>query len=239
MYPERLEDARKIVADVKRVIPKIKNTKVVICPPFVYLPIFSGIKKGALALGAQNTNSEVSGSMTGEVSVSQISQFNVQYVIVGHSERRKMGETDEMVNKKVKAILNHGMTAIICIGESTRDHDGSYLNFIKQQLFSALKDVEKKNISYVVVAYEPIWAIGAKEAMTPRDLHEMSIFIRKILSDMFGDFARGVSVLYGGSVDRVNADSLVRDGEVSGLLIGRQSLSPKDFVEIIKLVDSI
>jgi triosephosphate isomerase (TIM) len=239
MYPERLEDAKKIVAEVKRATKNIKHTNVVLCPPHVYTPIFSGIKKGLLSLGAQNINSESSGSLTGEVSVSQIAQFNVKYVIVGHSERRKMGETDEMINKKVKAVLSYGMTAIVCIGESSRDHDGSYLGFIRQQLLSSLKDIEKKNLDQVVVAYEPIWAVGAKEAMSARDLLETSIFIRKVLSDIFGDFARGVSVLYGGSVDRVNADSLVRDGEVSGLLIGRQSLNPKDFIEIIKLVDNI
>lgn len=239
MYPERLEDAKKIVADVKRVMQKVRKTNVVLCPPHIYLPIFSGIKKGSLSLGAQNTNDLNAGSLTGEVSVSQIKQFNTKYVIAGHSERRKMGETDEQINKKIRSIIQYGMIAIFCVGEAGRDHNGDYLDFIRDQIMSGLRGVEKKDLSQVVVAYEPVWAIGAKEAMQPRDIHEMSIFIKKVLRDMFGDYAESVSILYGGSVDKVNADSIVRDGDVSGLLIGRQSLASKDFVEIIKLVDSI
>lgn len=239
MYPERVEDAKKIVGDVRRVIPKIRKTNVVLCPPFVYIPIFSGIKKGPLHLGAQSTNAENQGSLTGEVSVSQLEQFNVDYIIVGHSERRKMGETDEMVNKKVKAVLDYGMKPIVCIGENIRDYNGDYLNFIKNQIQSSLRNVEKKYISDVVIAYEPVWAIGAKEAMSPRDVHEMSIFTRKVLNDMFGDYSSSVLILYGGAVDKFNAEKLVREGNVSGFLIGRQSLVSKDFVEIIKIVDAI
>jgi triosephosphate isomerase len=239
MFPERLDAARKIVTEVKRGILKVKKSNVVLCVPHVYLSVFSGISKGSLSLGAQNTNDLNSGSLTGEVSVSQIKQFNTKYVIAGHSERRKMGETDEQINKKVRSIIQYGMTVIFCVGESGRDHNGDYLDFIRDQIMSGLRGVEKKDLSQVVVAYEPVWAIGAKEAMQPRDIHEMSIFIKKVLRDMFGDYAESVSILYGGSVDKVNADSIVRDGGVSGLLIGRQSLVSKDFVEIIKLVDSI
>ncbi len=129
------------------------------------------------------------------------------------------------------------MTAIICVGESTRDHNGDYFNFIKHQIHSALKDVSKKLLNHVVIAYEPIWAIGAKEAMSPRELLETSIFIRKVLKDSFSVSADDIRIIYGGAVDRVNADLIVRDGGVSGLLVGRQSLVPKDFVEIMKLVD--
>ncbi len=239
MYPESLEDAKKIFSDVKKVSPKIKRTNIVLCPPFVYLSSFADKTKSPLFLGAQNTNSESSGSQTGEVSVSQLAHLGLDYVIVGHSERRKMGETDEVVNKKAKAVLNYGMNAIVCIGETTRDSNGDYLNFRKHQILLSLRDIPKKFADKIVVAYEPVWAIGAKEAQTPRDLHEMSIYIRKILNDLFGDFAGSIPIIYGGAVDRVNADSLVREGNVSGLLIGRQSLNSKDFVEIIKLVDNI
>ncbi len=238
MFPERLDEAKKIVNEVKKVSKKIKRTNVVLCPPHIYIPIFSGLKS-PIKLGAQDTNAERAGSLTGEVSVSQIEQFNVGYVIVGHSERRKMGESDEEINKKIRSVVDYGMTAIICVGEAVRDHNGEYLNFIKNQIYSGLKNIDKKNLSQVVVAYEPIWAVGAKEAMSPRDVHEMSLFIKKVLKDMFGDYSSLVSVLYGGAVDRVNAETLVRDGDVAGLLIGRQSLVAKDFVEIIKIVDSI
>ncbi len=239
MNPLSLAEAKSIAVGVKRGMKSVKKTNVVLCPPFVYLPQLSGIPTNTLFLGAQNAHSEEFGSFTGEVSYSMLNQFKVGFIIVGHSERRKMGETDEMINKKVRAIVANGMTAIICVGESSRDHNGDYLSHIKNQILSALKDVPKKLMNHVVVAYEPIWAIGATEAMTPRDLHEMSIYIRKVLRDLAGPLADDVLILYGGSVDRVNCDSLVREGNVSGLLIGRQSLKPKDFVEIINLIDAI
>ena len=239
MYPERLEEAKKIVADVKRAMPKVRKTNVVLCPPFIYIPIFSGIKKGALHLGAQTTNAKPAGSLTGGVSVSQIEQFNVDYVIVGHSERRKMGESDKEVNEKLKSVIDYGMTAILCVGEEGRDHNGDYLEIIRNQISNCLNGIEKKFLGQVVVAYEPVWAIGGKEAMTPRDIHEMTIYIKKVLRDIFGDPSSLVLVLYGGAVDKFNAESIVRDGDVSGLLIGRQSLASKDFVEIIKLVDKV
>lgn len=238
MNPTSLEEARKIVSGVKRVMKSIKRTEVVFCPPFVYLAPLSGVMKGNVFLGAQNANSETAGPFTGEVGHMQLPQFKVKFVIVGHSERRNMGETDEVINKKVQSVVSLGMTAVVCIGESTRDQNGDYLDFIKQQIQKALKDVPKKSFENIVIAYEPIWAIGAKSAMQPMDLHEMTIFIKKVLKDAYSIVGEGVRVIYGGSVDRVNADSLLKEGNVSGFLVGRQSLDAKDFVEIIKTVDS-
>lgn len=239
MNPVSIAEAKSLAVGVKRGMKNIKKTNVVLCPPFVYISLLSGIPTNTLFLGAQNAHSEEFGSFTGEVSFNSLSQFKVGFVILGHSERRKMGETDEMINKKVRSVVGDGMTAIICVGESVRDNHGDYFGFIKNQILLALKDVPKKLLNHVVIAYEPIWAIGAKEAMTPRDLHEMSIYVKKVLRDFAGSLADDVRILYGGSVDRVNADSLVREGNVSGLLIGRQSLKAKDFVEIIKLIDAI
>ena len=243
MNPISIEEAKDIVSGVKRAMNKVRKTEVVLCPPFVYTSLFNKSVTNNLFLGAQNANHETLGSFTGEVSHSQLSQFRVGFVIVGHSERRKpkegAGESDDLINKKVRSVVSNGMTAIICVGESTRDHNGDYFGFIKNQILSALKDVPKKLLPHVVVAYEPIWAIGATEAMTPRDLHEMSIFIKKVLRDFGGPLADDVRILYGGAVDRVNAGTLVSEGNVSGLLVGRQSLNVKDFVEIIKLIDAI
>jgi triosephosphate isomerase len=179
----------------------------------------------------------VLGSFTGEVSFSMLYQLGVRFVIVGHSERRKMGETDELVNRKVKSVVNGGMSAIVCVGETTRDHNGDYLELIKKQIHIALTDIPKKLLSQVVIAYEPIWAIGATVAMSPRDLHEMSIYIKKILNDMFSIASDEIRIIYGGAVDTVNTENLITEGNVSGFLIGRQSLVPKDFVEIMRLVD--
>ncbi len=239
MNPESLTDAKNIAGEVKRNMAKVKKTDVVLCPPFVYLPSLSSVPKGSLFLGAQDAFYESMGHFTGEVSSSQLPQFKVRFVIVGHSERRKIGESDDVVNKKAKAVVGDGMTAIVCVGESVRDHHGEYFDFIRNQILSALKDIPKKWLERVVIAYEPIWAVGAKEAMSPQDLHETSIFIRKVLVDQFGPFASDIRILYGGDADRVNSDKLVRDGNVSGLLVGRESLKAKDFVEIIKLVDAL
>jgi triosephosphate isomerase len=239
MFPDSLREAKKIGVAVKRGLRGIKKSQVVICPPFVYLSPLSGLVSNNFSLGAQDADFRPNGAFTGQVSFMMLPEFKAGFVILGHSERRKMGESDELINKKVISVVNEGMTAIVCVGESVRDSHGDYFSFIKNQIGAALKDVSKKLLNHVVIAYEPLWAIGASEAMSPRDLHEMSIFIMKELKDHFGPFADDVRILYGGSVDRVNADTLVRDGNVSGLLIGRVSLTPKDFVEIIKLVDKI
>ncbi|OHA93448.1 MAG: hypothetical protein A3H52_01975 [Candidatus Zambryskibacteria bacterium RIFCSPLOWO2_02_FULL_39_26] len=243
MNPQSLEEARDLASSVKRAIARIKKTQVVLCPPFVYLSPLSGKVGGGFFLGAQDANSLALGSYTGEVSYSQLYQFGVRFVILGHSERRNPstgeGETDELINKKIKSVIFGGMTAIVCVGEAVRDQSGEYFGFIKNQITSALKDVSKKSADRLVIAYEPIWAVGAKESMNPRDLHEMSIFIKKVLKDLYGVFSADVRVLYGGDADRVNADSLVRDGNVSGLLVGRESLRAQDFIEMIKLIEEI
>ncbi len=239
MNPIEVEDARDIVKAVKRASSKLKRSQVVVCPPFVYTSLFNKSKGGNFFLGAQNANHEMSGSFTGEVSYSMLYQLGVRFVILGHSERRKMGETDEQVNQKVKSVVNDGgMTAIVCVGEASRDHNGDYLELVKKQIHTALTDVPKKLLPQVVIAYEPIWAIGATVAMSPRDLHEMSIYIRKVLNDMFSIASDDVRILYGGAVDKVNAEELISEGNVAGFLVGRQSLVPKDFIEIMKAVDA-
>ncbi len=239
MNPLTVEEAKKIASQVKRSMGTVKKTEVVMCPPFIYLPILSKTVSKNLYLGAQDAFYEEFGSFTGEVSFRELPQFNVSFVILGHSERRKMGETDQLINRKVRAVVDQGMSAIVCVGESTRDNHGEYLGFIKDQILWAIRDVPKKLLSNVIIAYEPIWAIGAKEAMSPTDLHEMSIYITKILKDYCGDASYGIRILYGGSADKVNADVLVREGNVSGLLVGRQSLVPKDFIEMIKIIDTL
>lgn len=237
MNPESVLEAKKIAGDIKRNTRNVKKTQVVICPPFVYLPPLSGLICTTLFLGAQNAFHESLGSFTGEVSFSQLPQFKTSFVIVGHSERRMRGETDEMINKKVRSVVGDGMTVILCLGETIRDGHGDYLELIKHQLTTGLKDISKKLIDHVVIAYEPVWAIGAKEAMAPRDVHEVAIFIKKILRDMFGPLSDSVRVLYGGSVNEFNCKEIISGNFVHGFLVGRESLKPKNFVEIVKLTD--
>ncbi len=239
MNPTMLDEAKEIVSGLKKGIKDIKKTQIVLCPPFIYLQQFSSNLKAPLFLGAQNANHEMLGSFTGEVSYAELSDMDVKFVILGHSERRKAGETDEVINKKVKSVVNSKMTAILCIGESSRDEHGDFYAVIKHQIHTDLKDVSKKVLDNVVIAYEPVWAIGAKEAMSPVDLHEMTIYIKKVLHDMFGDLSSGIRVIYGGSVNKFNTELLIKEGNVSGLLVGRESLRPADFIETIKIVEKL
>lgn len=239
MNPVTVSEAKKIASSVKRGVLRVKRTEVVICPPFVYLDALKNISNKQISLGAQDIFYESVGSFTGQISPIQVKQFGVSYTILGHSEKRKLGDTDEMVNKKVISSINSGLKVIICIGENSRDAQGEYLSFIKKQITLSLKDVSKKNIDNIIIAYEPVWAIGGKEAMSSQDIHEMSIFIRKILREIYGILGDDIKILYGGSVTLENAKSIIVDGFVHGLLIGRESLNYKNFVELIKDIETI
>jgi triosephosphate isomerase len=236
-------EAKKLASGVKKKTAKVKKTEVVFCPPSIYLQTVAGITKGKKSgkwkLGVQNVSSEDMGAHTGEISAMQLKQFDVSYCIVGHSERRKMGETDEMVAKKIQAVLRADIVPVLCIGESARDEEGAYLQFIKNQIVKALSGVQKGAISSIVIAYEPVWAIGAKSAMSPRDLHEMTLYIKKCLRELFATYAEGVMILYGGSVTAQNAGEIVREGFVDGLLVGRDSLDAQNFSDIVKAVDAV
>ena len=246
MNPQMPDEAKAIFLGTRRASENLKHTEVVVCPPFLYFSTVGKLItpkiKSKVRLGVQNVFWEDRGSFTGEVSAAMVKAGGGTHVIVGHSERRALGETDEMVGKKVAAIVREDLIAIFCIGERERDVNGNYLSFLKQQLLAGLSGVQKKHISQIVVAYEPVWAIGKseQEALKGNGMHEMTIFIRKILSDIYGrEFAAPVPILYGGSVTAANAGDIVGEGHTDGLLVGRQSLEPAQFSEILKIVDSI
>ena len=168
--------------------------------------------------------------------------MGVSYVIVGHSERRNppagVGETDEIVSKKAVAALVEGISPIVCVGEAVHDADGAYLSILKEQLKNSLAGVPKSAVSRIVIAYEPIWAIGAKEAMKPEQIRETTLFIKKTVADIFGrDAGLDLPVLYGGSVNWRNAADIIRNGDVQGLLVGRESVNIPGFIELAKAVD--
>ena len=239
MNPVSLEEAKNIYKYTNNISKKCTSTEVVICPPYIYLQSFLKNKdNSSLFVGAQNSFYEEQGSFTGEISAKMLKSLGVSYIIVGHSERREMGETDEFISKKVQSILELGMRPVLCIGEKERDINGLYLDFIKNQIKNSLNKVLKKNISKLIIAYEPLWAIGGKEAMSPRDILEMSLFIKKTISDIYGhDEAISISILYGGSVNFRNATDIIVQGQVNGLLVGRESVNPTGFVELIKTID--
>jgi len=240
MNPTNLVSAKKLFSAVLRGSKTIKKTNIVICPPFVYLQsLLSSSKK--ISLGAQDVYFEEKGAFTGEISPEMLYDLRLTYVIVGHSERRRAGETNEIVGRKLTAILSSGLDPILCIGEESRDAHGEYLSFLTKQIVSALKNVPKKDLKYVTVAYEPLWAIGRteKDAIDAHVLHQTSLFIRKVLTQQFGaKDAKNVRIIYGGSVEPENATDLIQNGGVSGFLVGHASLSSKTFLDIIRSIEN-
>lgn len=209
---------------------------VIISAPFVFIPVVKKVLKKA-KLGAQDIAPSSVGSQTGEVSADMLKGFGVKYVIIGHSERRAMGESNNIVNKKLKMALKSGLTPIVCVGESHRDNQMKYLGFVSAQINESFKNLSSVDFKKIIIAYEPVWAIGkdAEREATPEESHEMAIFIKKVLSDTFGgNNAKNVKILYGGSINKKNSYSFLNYGGVDGLLVGRASLDQKEFNEIIK-----
>ncbi len=238
MNPRTILKAKDIFSGTKKITKTLKNTKVVVCPPFVYLSDLEKLNDSPVVLGAQDVFWEKEGSFTGEISSGMLKQEG--YVIIGHSERRELGETDEMVSKKIISAIRSGLKPILCIGEKERDYHGEYLHFLRTQIINSLGKLQKKYLVNLLIAYEPIWAIGKKEgkAMKESDIHETSIFIKKVLADIYDKKnALFVPILYGGSVGKDNARNIIKKGEVQGLLVGHESLSVKKFSELLKNVD--
>lgn len=239
MNPLSLVEAKSIGKSIK-LHSKNFQSQIVICPPFIYLKdLQSLIVKEKIALGAQDIHVEPKGAFTGEISAEMVSGIGASYVIIGHSERRALGETNEFVSKKIAAALRANLAVILCVGEKERDDHGEYLTFLKEEISASLRGISKKFASKISIAYEPIWAIGkGHEAMTPHDIHQMSIFIRKHLIHVYNSVAASeIKIIYGGSVDSGNAYAIVHEGEVDGLLVGRDSLNGKDFSAIVQEVD--
>ncbi|MFA6797193.1 MAG: triose-phosphate isomerase [Candidatus Paceibacterota bacterium] len=242
MNPESVEKAREIADKINKSTKFFKNTNLVVCPPFIFLneisKIFSKNKK--IFLGAQDIFVGEGVSHTGEVGSDMLKNIGVKYVIIGHSDRRESLDDESLVREKLFGTLKDGFKAVFCVGEKERNEHGDQYNEVKSQIESALLKLPKKLLKNFFIAYEPIWAIGKSEknAVKPEDLHEMSIFIKRVLSDIFGiKEAEKVAILYGGSVTKNNAKEIIEHGNVSGLLVGRESLKLDNFVELIKSIE--
>lgn len=229
MNPATLTEAKRLFSLVKRGVKDVKNVEVVICPPYVYLPILQRSNDLAIKLGAQDCFWEEEGAFTGEVSPLMLKNLKAEYVIIGHSERRRyLNETDKIINKKLKAVLKNGLKPILCIGETAKERkSGKTENILKNQLSNGLRDISniKLQNSNIIVAYEPIWAIGTGIACNEKEARLANLFIKKLL--------KNVPLLYGGSVDSKNAKDYINAG-FQGLLVGGASLKAKEFVKIIK-----
>ncbi|MBC8536603.1 triose-phosphate isomerase [Feifania hominis] len=218
--------------------PLIKEAKcdVVVCVPFTDIATAAVASKGAKCkLGAQNCHFEPKGAFTGEVSVDMLRDAQVEYVIIGHSERRQyFAETDETVNKKLKAALAGGLIPILCVGESLEQREnGETLALLESQIKKAYEGIDAKDAKKIVVAYEPIWAIGTGKTATADEAEEAIAHIRGVLASLYGDTAQNISILYGGSMNAKNAAELVAKPNIDGGLIGGASLVVDDFVTII------
>ena len=225
-------------------IGEVDDVEIVMIPPFTSIPVLAQISEKApfIRIGAQNMYWERSGAYTGEISATMLRVLFVKYVVIGHSERRMLfGETDETVNRKVHSALEAGLRPIVCVGESTTERDnGEIETVLRRQLELGLKDLSVKDAAEIVIAYEPIWAIGTGRTATPVQAEEAHRFIRSVLGKMFGTgAAERVRIQYGGSVKPENAQELMRQSDIDGALIGGASLDPHSFAKIIRHAEAV
>lgn len=239
--PDSAKEAREIFAGVKKIAGKFRNLEIVICPSYVHL---AELKKArgasSLALGAQDFFFEPRGAFTGEVGYEALLDTNIKYAILGHSERRAAGEDNEIISKKVLAAIANRVLPILCVGEPTRDENLGYLSFLKGQLVDAFYKVPKSKVTSVVIAYEPVWAIGksAKRNATSAEIKEIVIFIKRVIGDLYKTKSvPPIKIIYGGSVNAKDAAEILSEGGVDGLLVGHASLNAKTFGEILKIAD--
>lgn len=215
---------------------------VAVCPPFVNLEVVRQVLEGSpIQLGAQNMHYEEAGAYTGEVSAAMLRAVGCRYVILGHSERRQyFGETDALVNRKVKRALQYGLVPIVCVGETLEERQaGQAEAVVTCQLQGVLESIELTSAEALVIAYEPVWAIGTGHTATPAQAQEMHALIRQLLVSRYGDaIGRALHILYGGSVKPDNAAALFAQPDVDGGLIGGASLKAADFIEIVRAAQS-
>jgi len=214
------------------------NVEVVVCPPFTSLFIASDIlRETNIKIGAQNMFYEVEGAYTGEISPKMLKSVRCEYVILGHSERRRyFGETDEIVNKKVKKAIEFGLKPIVCVGETLEEREnGETFKVLEKQIKGVLEGLTYEQMRNVVIAYEPVWAIGTGRNATPDQAQEAQRFIRELVAGLFNDgIAQNLTIQYGGSVTPENAYSLLSQPDVDGSLVGGASLKVDAFLKIIK-----
>jgi triosephosphate isomerase len=234
-----VEEARALVAAMLSGLQEVKSVEQVLCPPFMSLMPISAMLVGTeIGLGAQNLHWEEKGAFTGEVSPGMVKEF-CKYVIIGHSERRTyFGETDETVNKRTLAALAKGLVTIVCIGETLAENEaGQTAAVIDRQVREGLKNIPVEQQANLVIAYEPVWAIGTGRAATGPDANRVvAAMIRPALRELYGkSVAEETRVLYGGSVTGANAAEFFSQPEIDGALVGGASLKPGDFVEIVRV----
>jgi len=229
-------EAREFAEKFLPAVSDVTEMDIVICAPFTALPALKDeLEESIVHLGAQDVFWEVEGAYTGEISTKMLRDLACTYVIVGHSERREIiGETDEQIAKKVKAALAGGLTPILCVGENlSQREDGKALAVVRNQVQKDLVDLSTEELERVVIAYEPIWAIGTGKTASSADAQEMCAGIRSTLRGIAGSVAEKIRILYGGSVKPENARDLIQQPDIDGALVGGASLNPEGFAQLI------
>jgi triosephosphate isomerase len=234
-YVEDAEKAKELFTLSKKLVKSTEATIVLAVPA----PLLGALtaKKSSVLFSAQDVSASVGGAVTGENTARMYESAGATYSIVGHSERRALGDTDQIIAEKVSHALLHGLTPILCVGERERDVEGRYLAVIREEITNALSLLTSKERGKVIIAYEPLWAIGkdASSAIKPDDLTEMVLYIRKILSELLpGKSSSRTIILYGGSVESENAGGLVQGSGIDGLLVGHASTDPEMFSTLVK-----
>lgn len=236
--PKTITQAKKLAKAVYTYLTKSKKTAV-LAVPAPYFAVINNLKSKRILLGAQDISSFSSGPHTGDIPGEILSSFGVRYVIVGHSERRALGEPHSLINQKIIRALNFNITPVVCVGELSREHLDRALSFVKQQIETALVGISRTKITKVVIAYEPVWAISSNNGRqaTPEECKEMIVYIRKTIADIYGQtIAKQMRILYGGSVSgKKDATDFAKNGGAQGFLVGRASLDPKSFDAIVSL----
>ena len=229
-------ETRAFGVELKRLLPRGRWCEIVLCMPAICIPAgVKALKDTRVSIGAENMHQETFGAYTGEISAPMLVDAGVKYVILGHSERRAMGETDQEINAKLKAALEAGLTPILCVGESLQQREtGVTFEHITIQLKSAFYGIVPEQLRRIVIAYEPIWAIGTGLTASPQEAEEVCQHIRTVVRKLSSaKTARATSILYGGSMNDKNAENLLAQPDIDGGLIGGASLDPEKFIHII------
>src|SRR3989338_6354854 len=235
-HPSSLIEAKTLLRQLSRSSKLYKKLFFFIAPPYPYFALVSERLGNFGQLAAQDVFVLPSGNHTGQVTLDILKSFGVRLSILGHSERRALGETNDSVSQKINIALRSGIIPLVCVGETARDQDGEHFEFLRDELKLSLAGLNRKNdIAKLVIAYEPVWAIGknARDAIAPADLSQSVIFIRKVLTDMFGrKTAEHIPILYGGSVESANVRALLHETGIRGFLVGHASLHTKSLEAI-------
>jgi len=232
------QEAESFADEFAKKILEIKNTGVILCPPFISLfNMHEKLQNTVAEIGGQNMHFEESGAFTSEISADMLKSVGAKYVILGHSERRHVfGETDEMIKKKTDVAVAKGLLPIVCVGEKLEERKaGKTMDVIKKQFDAAFTGMGKEEMEKCLIAYEPVWAIGTGETATPQQASEVHTEVRKMIATMFDEnTAENITILYGGSVKPQNAAELIASENIDGFLVGGASLKVADFVRIVR-----